>query len=44
MLVQTFTNKENKINENIVKLKLERNIKSLLHNHSVYIWAEETDF
>ena len=32
------------IGENIVKLNLEQNIKSLLYNHLVYIDAEETDF
>ena len=30
--------------ENIAKLKLEQNIKSLLYNHFVEICAEETDF
>ena len=30
--------------ENIVELKLEQNIKSLLYGHLVYICAEETDF
>ena len=30
--------------ENIVKLKLEQNSKSLLYNHLVYIWAEKADF
>ena len=43
MLVKTFENNEN-ISENILKLKLEQNIKSLLYNHLVYICAEETDF
>ena len=32
------------ITENIVKLKLEQNIKFLLCYHLVYICAEETDF
>ena len=36
MSVKTF--------ENIVKLKLEQNIKYLLYDHFVYICAEETDF
>ena len=34
----------NNIRENIVKLKQEQNIKSLLHNHLVDICAEKTDF
>ena len=44
MPVKTFANNGKNISENIVKLKLEQNIKSLLYNHLVYIWAEETDF
>ena len=44
MLVKTLGNKENNISENIVKLKLEQNIKSQLYNHLVYICAEETEF
>ena len=40
MLVKTFENNEKNINENIVKLKLEQNIKSLLYNHLVYMCAE----
>ena len=39
-----FGNYRKNISENIVKLKLEQNIKSLLYNHLVYICAEETDF
>ena len=39
-----FGNNGKNISENIVKLKLEQNIKSLLYNHLVYICAEETDF
>ena len=44
MSVKTFQNNGKNINENIVKLKLEENIKSLLYNHLVYICADETDF
>ena len=39
-----FGNNGKNISENIVKLKLEQNIKSLLYNHLVYICAEEKDF
>ena len=39
-----FGNYRKNISENIVKLKLEQNIKSLLYNHLVYICAEEKDF
>ena len=42
MLVKSFENKGKNISENIVKLKLAQNIKSLLCNHLVYI-CEETD-
>ena len=41
---KTFKNNEKKISENIVKLNLEQNVKSLLYNHLVYIRAEKTDF
>ena len=44
MLVKTFGNNGKNISKNIVKLKLEENIKSMLYNHLVYICAEETDF
>ena len=44
MSVKTFENNGNKISKNIVKLKLEQNIKSLLYNHLVYMCAEETVF
>ena len=44
MSVKIFENNGKKISENIVKLKLEENIKSLLHNHLVYICAEEANF
>ena len=44
MSVKTFENNGKNINENIVKLKLKPNIKSLLYNHLVYICVEETDF
>ena len=43
MLVKTFEN-NGKNSENIVKLNLEQNIKSLLYNRLVYICAEATDF
>ena len=39
MLVETFENNAKNISNNIVKLNLESNIKSLLDNHSVYICA-----
>ena len=44
MQVKTFQNNGKNISENIAKLKLEENIKSLLYNHLVYICADETDF
>ena len=44
MLVKAFGNNGKNISENIVKLKLEQNIESLLYNHLVCICAEETDF
>ena len=44
MPVKTIGNNGRNISENIVKLKLEKNIKSLLYNYLVYICAEETDF
>ena len=39
--VKTF---EKNISENIVKLKLEQNIKSLLYNNLVYIYEKEQIF
>ena len=44
MSVKTFGSNGKNISENVVKLKLEQKIKSLLYNHLVYICAEETDF
>ena len=44
MLVKIFEYNGTNISQNIVKLNLEQNIKSLLYNHLVYICAEETDF
>ena len=44
MLVKTFGNNGKNISKNILKLKLEQNIKSLLYDYLVYICAEETDF
>ena len=44
MSLKTFEKNGKNISENIVKLKLEQNIKSLLHNSLVYICAVETDF
>ena len=44
MLVKIFEYNGKNISQNIVKLNLEQNIKSLLYNHLVYICAEETDF
>ena len=43
MSVKTFQNNRDKISENIVKLKLEQNVKFLLYNDLVYIYVEETD-
>ena len=40
----TFKNNGKNINENIVELKLEQNIKSLLYNQLVYICTKEADF
>ena len=40
MPVKTFENNGKNISENIGKLKLEENIKSLLYNHLVYIYAD----
>ena len=42
--MKTFENNGKNISENIIQLKLEQNIKSLLYDHLVYICAEETDF
>ena len=44
MSLKTFGSSGQNISENIVKLKLEQSIKSLLYNHLAYICAEETDF
>ena len=44
MSVKNVKRNEKNINENIVKLKFERNIKTLLDNHLIYICAEEIDF
>ena len=44
MSVKTLGNNGKNISENIVKLKLGQNIKSLLYNNLVYVCAEETDF
>ena len=41
---KTFENSGKNIRENIVKLNLEQNIKSLLYIHLVYICAEKTNF
>ena len=43
MSLKTFENNGKNINENIVKLKLEENIKFLLYSYLVYIYAEVTD-
>ena len=42
--MKTFENNEKNISKNTVKLKLEKNIKSLLYNHLAYMCAEEADF
>ena len=44
MSEKTYQNNGKNISENIAKLKLEQNIKSLLYNHLVYIRAERTKF
>ena len=44
MSVKNFQINGKNISGNIVKLKLEQNIKSLLYNHLVYLCAVETDF
>ena len=44
MSLKTFENTGKNICENIVKYKLEQNVKSLLHNDLVYVCAEETYF
>ena len=44
MLVKTFENNGKNNSENIVKVKLEQKIESLLYNHLAYICAKETDF
>ena len=44
MSVKNFENNGKDITENIVKPKLEQNIKSLLYNSLAYICAEETGF
>ena len=44
MSVKTFESNGKNISENIKKLKLEQNIKSLLYNNLVYISAKETYF
>ena len=49
MSLKTFEKKKKKKNgktlvKNIVKFKLEQNIKFLLHNYLIYICAVETDF
>ena len=43
MSVKTCQNNREKISENIVKLNLEQNVKFLLYNDLVYIYAEEID-
>ena len=42
--MKTFHSNWKNINEIIVKLKLERNNKSLLYNPVIYICVQETDF
>ena len=42
--MKTFENNENNSSENIVKLKLQQTIKSLLYFYLVYMCAEQTDF
>ena len=44
MSVKTFENNGKNSSENIVKLKWEQNIKSMVYNHLVYMCAGETDF
>ena len=44
MFARTFENDGKTISESIVKMKLEKNIISLLYNYLVYTYGEETDF
>ena len=44
MLVKIFENNDKNITENIVKLKMEWNIKSLLYFYLTCLSAWETDF
>ena len=44
MSVKSFENNGTNICENIVKLKLEQNVKFLLYNQLVYIGVEEIVF
>ena len=44
MLVNAFEDNGRNISENIVKRKLEQNIKYLLHFHLVNICAKEANF
>ena len=44
MSVKNFENSAKNISENILKIKLEENIKFPPYNHLVYICAEETNF
>ena len=44
MSVEGFQNKGKIVSENTVKLKFKENIKYLLYDPLVYIYAEERDF
>ena len=44
MSVKTFENNGKNISENIVKLKLEQNVKSLFYDHLVYTCVKKTNF
>ena len=44
MSVKGFQNKGKIVSENIVKLKFKENIKHLLYDSLVYIYAEKRDF
>ena len=44
MPVKNFENNGKNISEDIVKLKLEQNIKPLLYNHLFYLRGAETGF
>ena len=44
MSAKAFENNGENLIENIIKLNLENNIRSLLYNNLIYICTEDTDF